>query len=151
MNPLARTAFALILCALAAGAWAQHRPADADAVALVKRAVQAIRKEGAVKAYTRISDQSGPFANRDLYVVVTSMDGTLLASGANARIVGKNLLDLKDIDGKPFVRERVELARTQPSFWQHYQYMRPATGRIEPKHVYCERLNESVVCSGIYD
>ena len=147
----ALVALALALSALAPSAGAQRRPADTDAIALVKLGVQVIRKDGAAKAYARINDHDGPFASRDLYLVVTSMDGVVLASGANARIVGKNLLDLKDIDGKPFVRERVELARTQPSFWQQYQYIRPTTGRIEPKRAYCERLRESVVCSGVYD
>ena len=152
MKHLPRIALVLGLCMLASAvAVAQRHPAAADAVALVKRAVQAIRKDGAAKAYARIDDRGDGFADHDLYVVVTGMDGTVLASGANPRIVGKKLLDLKDIDGKPFMRERVELARTQPSFWQNYQYMRPGSGRIEPKRAYCERLRESVVCSGIYD
>jgi cytochrome c len=29
-------------------------------------------------------------------------------------MVGKNLIDLKDVDGKPFVKERVELAQARP-------------------------------------
>ena len=146
----------LLLLALAAvvavaPARAQPGPTPADAVAMVKRAVKAIKRDGAAKVYPRIDDRTGPFADRDLYVVVTSMEGKVLATGANSHIVGKTMLDLRDIDGKPFVRERVELAKTKPSFWQTYQYMRPESGRIEPKRMYCERLQETVVCSGIYN
>jgi len=47
-------------------------------------------------------------------------------------------------------RVRVELAREQPSFWQNYKFMNPATKKVEPKQMYCERLNETMVCGGVY-
>jgi cytochrome c len=34
----------------------------------------------------------------------------------------------------------VELAKTEPSFWQ----------TVEPKQMYCERLNDTEVCGGVY-
>jgi len=65
-------------------------------------------------------------------------------------LIGKVLIDLKDPDGKLFVKERVELARKQPSFWQNYKFMNPATKKVEPKQMYCERLNDTAVCGGVY-
>jgi len=41
--------------------------------------------------------------------------------------------------------------RMQPSFSQDCQCVRPGSGRIEPKRTHCERLGQSVACSGIYD
>ncbi len=60
------------------------------------------------------------------------------------------LIELKDPDGKLFVKERVELARQQPSFWQNYKFINPATKKVEPKEMYCERLSETAVCGGVY-
>ena len=87
-----------------------------DAVAMVKKAVSAIKDKGPDKAYPEISNPRGKFVDRDLYVVVYGLDGMVLARGADAKRIGTNQLADKDPDGKEFVKERVELAATQPSF-----------------------------------
>jgi signal transduction histidine kinase len=129
---------------------AAEGPTKDEAVAMVKKAAAAIKSEGTEKAYAEISDTKGPFIDRDLYVVVYGMDGVVLAHGGDKKLVGVNRLHGKDVDGKEFVKERVELAKTEPSFWQNYKYLNPVTKKIEPKQMYCERLNDTVVCGGIY-
>ena len=83
----------------------------------VAKVVAAIKSEGPEKAYAEISNPSGKFVDRDLYIVVYGLDGVVLAHGANASRVGTNQIDDKYPDGKAFVRERVELAKESPSFW----------------------------------
>jgi signal transduction histidine kinase len=78
------------------------------------------------------------------------MDGMVLAHGADKKRIGTNQLNDKDADGKEFVKERVELAKKEPSFWQTYKFMNPVTKKVEPKQTYCERLDKTVVCGGIY-
>jgi cytochrome c len=145
----------ILLCLAAstcafAGSAGERRATEAEAVAMVKKAVATIRQTGRHKAYARITDPRGGFVAHDLYVTVWGLDGTVRAHGLNANMVGKNLIDLKDIDGRPFIRERLDLARAKPAFWQAYQYTHPETRRIEPKRMYCERLDDSVVCAGVY-
>jgi cytochrome c len=72
------------------------------------------------------------------------------AHGQREDLIGKDLIDAKDPDGKLFIKERGELARQQSSFWQNYKFMNPTTKKIEPKEMYCERLNETAVCGGVY-
>jgi hypothetical protein len=48
------------------------------------------------------------------------------------------------------VKERVELGQSKGTFWQDYKFTNPVTKKIEPKTSYCEKLNDSVVCGGIY-
>ena len=74
----------------------------------------------------------------------------VLAHGADAKRIGTNQLGDKDPDGKAFVKERVQLAATHPSFWQNYKFMNPVTHKVEPKNMYCERLDQTVVCGGVY-
>ena len=62
----------------------------------------------------------------------------------------KSVLHDKDVDGKEFVKERIELAQSKPSFWQSYKFMNPVTKQVEPKQMYCERLNDMIVCGGVY-
>jgi cytochrome c len=42
------------------------------------------------------------------------------------------------------------MAKTKPSFWQDYKFTNPESKKIEPKSMYCEKLDETVVCGGIY-
>jgi cytochrome c len=141
----------LAVAALTPAALASAEFATKDeAVAMVKKGVAYIKGNGKDKGYAEISNKQGQFKDRDLYLVVYGLDGTVFAHGANEKLIGHNIIDLKDIDGKPFVRERVEMAQKQPTFWQQYKYTDPVTHKIEPKEMYCERLDESVVCGGIY-
>ena len=121
-----------------------------DAVAMVKKGVAFIKANGKDKGYAEISDKQGQFVHDDLYLTVYGMDGTVRAHGANVKMVGKNLIELKDIDGKAFVKERVELAAAKPTFWQDYKFTNPVTKKIEPKSAYCEKLDDAIVCGGIY-
>ena len=116
-----------------------------EAVAMVKKAVCAIKADGPGKAYPEISNSSGEFVDGDLYIVVYGLDGMVLAHGADAKRIGTNQLADRDPDGKAFVKERVELAATHPSFWQTYKFMNPVTHKAEPKDMYCE-----LVCGGVY-
>jgi cytochrome c len=144
------TAFALLACTFAAQA-ADGGATKDDAVAMVKKGVAYIKANPKDKAYADISDKAAAnFHKEDLYLVVYALDGTVRAHGANAKMVGKNLIELKDIDGKPFVKERVELAKTNATFWQDYKFTNPETKKIEPKSMYCEKLDDTVVCGGIY-
>ena len=122
-----------------------------DAVSMVKKGVAAIKSGGKDKAYAEFSDKANAaWRVHDLYLVVYGLDGTVFAHGANAKMIGKNLIDLKDIDGKAFVKERVELAKAKGTFWQDYKFTNPETKKIEPKEMYCERLDDTVVCGGVY-
>ena len=136
----------------ASGDVASAAPATKEeAVAMVQKAVAAIKSEGAEKAYTEISNLSGPFVKGDLYIAVVGFDGTLLAYGSDVgERVGNNVLNLKDSDGKEVVKERIELAKKEPTFWQSYKFINPLTKTIEPKQMYCERLEETIVCGGVY-
>jgi signal transduction histidine kinase len=121
-----------------------------EAIAMVKKAVAFIKEQGTDQAYAEFSRKAGRFHDRDLYITVFDLDGKLLAHGQREDLIGKVQVELKDPDGKLFVKERIELARVQPSFWQNYKFMNPATRKVEPKEMYCERLNETAVCGGVY-
>lgn len=126
-----------------------HATAD-EATAMVKKGVAYLKANGKDKGYTEISTKGGQFNDRDLYLVVYGLDGVVRAHGANEKMVGKNLIELKDVDGKPFVKERVDLAQSKGTFWQDYKFTNPVSKKIEPKRMYCEKLEDAVVCGGIY-
>jgi signal transduction histidine kinase len=126
-------------------------PATKDeAVAMVRDAVASIKKDGPEATYAEISNKSGKFVDRDLYVVVYRLDGHVLAHGANAKLIGTDQRNATDVDGKAFVKERIALAQKQPSFWQAYKFKNPVTQQTEAKETYCERYGDTAVCAGVY-
>jgi len=145
-----RCLLAVALAAASLTARAGDNATKEEAVAMVKKGVAFIRSQGKDKGYAEISAKSGKFTDRDLYLVVYGHDGIVRAHGANEKMIGKNLIDLKDVDGKPFVKERVELSQSKGTFWQDYKFTNPVTKKIEPKQMYCERLDDVAVCGGIY-
>jgi cytochrome c len=141
----------LLLALAAAPALAEGNATRDDAMAMVKKGVAYIKANGVDKGYAEVSNKSGSFVDRDLYLVVYGLDGKCLAHGANAKQIGKDLMDLTDIDGKYFVKERVTLARSKPAgFWQEYKFTNPVSKKVEPKVMYCEKLGETAVCGGVY-
>ncbi len=150
MKPKTFAAAALLLAASPAFAAAAEHASAAEATAMVKKGVAFIKANGRDKGHAEISNKEGQFKDRDLYLVVYGLDGVVRAHGANEKMIGKNLIDLKDVDGKAFVKERVELAQAKGTFWQDYKFTNPVSKKIEPKSMYCERLEDAVVCGGIY-
>jgi len=142
----------IALAFAAAGATQAATSATKDeAMAMVKKGVAFIKANGVDKGYAEISNKSGPFVDRDLYLVVYGLDGKCLAHGANPKQIGKDLIDLTDVDGKYFVKERVSLAKSKPAgFWQDYKFTNPVSKKIEPKTMYCEKLGDTAVCGGVY-
>jgi cytochrome c len=139
--------FALLASGAAQAAELVTKP---EAEAMVKKAVAYVKAHGRDKAYAEFNRKDGPFTDRDLYMVAYGRDGVVLAHGANAKMIGKDLMEIKDIDGKAFIKERVEMAKTKASFWQEYKFNNPVSGKIEPKAMYCEPTADIIVCGGVY-
>ncbi len=148
-----RHSFAGIALALAAASavYAATNASKDEAMAMVKKGVAFIKANGVEKGYAEIANKAGTFVDRDLYLVVYGLDGKCLAHGANPKQIGKDLIDLTDVDGKYFIKERIELAKSKPAgFWQDYRFTNPVSKKVEPKAMYCEKLGETAVCGGVY-
>lgn len=121
-----------------------------EAVAMVKKAIEFIKANGNDNAFAEISNPKGQFVDRDLYVVVYDMNAKCLAHGANQKMVGRDLIDNKDVDGKEFMKERIEMMKKQSTGWQNYKFRNPVSNQIEPKAMYLERRGDLIVGCGVY-
>lgn len=116
---------------------------------LVGKVTSAMRKD-ANSTLSAITAKDATWVHGELYPVVYDLQGKVLAHGQNPKLVGKNLIDIRDVEGNYYVRERVELAKSKGKFWQNYVFVDPVTKGVLPKEMYCEKLDESVVCAGVY-
>jgi len=149
MEAVAVLSMSLAGVALAAPPKAEFGTAK-EAEAMVAKAVAHAEKVGAAKAYQDFTRKVAPFADRDLYVVVYDLKGKVLAHGQNPKMVGKELIDLLDPDGKAFVKERVELGKIKNSFWHDYKWTDPITKKPLAKSTYCQKHDSVLFCAGIY-
>nr|WP_315401761.1 cache domain-containing protein [uncultured Duganella sp.] len=133
-----------------AGAADAARGTANEAVAMVKKVIADIKKVGKDKVIQDIMAQSPQYRDRDLYVSISTLDGVSLANGANPKLVGKNLMDLKDADGKLIVRDRIDIAKKKGSGWQDYTWPDPTTKAMRKKSMYVERYEDLTVACGIY-
>lgn len=140
---------AFALFSVQAQAQEEKRASRAEAQALVKKAIEYYQKNGRDKALAEYVKSPGPFVDRDLYVTVYTLKGDALAH-INPKMVGKNMLDLRDGDGKYHIRERMEAAAKGSSGWQDFKFFNPANKKIEPKEMYWERHDKFVFACGAY-
>lgn len=123
---------------------------EAEARGLVQRGIDHVRAVGMAQALADFNDRKGAFVDRDLYLIVTDLDGRRLAHGANPRLIGLNIVAFPDATGKAYGREIVEGARGAGSGWVDYVFADPLTGRLMPKSSYFERAGEVIVYCGVY-
>jgi TRAP-type uncharacterized transport system substrate-binding protein len=140
---------ALLTAALPAGA-AEFGTRD-EAVAMVRRVQQKFKKEGPEAAFRAINNKAPGFADRDLYPFVTELTGLCVANGVTPAVTGKNLLDLKDQDGKFMIQEFVKTASNPPGQgWVDYRWLNPVSKTIEDKSAWIERMGDYFVGVGVY-
>ena len=134
----------LLLVAFAMNAFSQSVE---DATAMVKKAVVFYKQNGREAALKEFSNKTGQFVKGELYLTVWSPDGTQIAHGANEKLIGKNLIDLKDPDGKEFVKEFIKI---KENGWVEYKWTHPVSKKIAPKKVYLEKVDDILIGAGVY-
>jgi signal transduction histidine kinase len=128
---------------------AEHGSRD-EAVTMVKKAAAYLKANGKEKAFAEFSNPKGMFVDRDLYITVYDMSGKALAHGANPRMVGKDMIDLRDADGKYIVKDRIAIAKEKGSGWQDFKWVNPVTKAMDRKTMYFERVEDVIISCGVY-
>ena len=139
----------LALASFTAVAQDAQRASEAEAEAMVKKAIAHYKKAGKEKAIADFNKNPGPFVDRDLYVTVYTLEADSLAH-INPKMVGKNMMELRDGDGNYHIKERMEAARKGTSGWQDFTFFNPVSKKIEPKRMYWEKHDGLIFACGAY-
>ncbi|MEE9912343.1 MAG: cache domain-containing protein [Deltaproteobacteria bacterium] len=140
MKKVLALVMAVLFMASVGVATAQDKGTAAEAQAMVKKAVAYMKEVGKEKALVEFNNPKGMFISKDLYVWATGMDGTNLSHPYTPALVGKNMFNLKDADGKLFVQERINILKTKPSGTIEYRWTNQNTKKIEQKVAYFEAV-----------
>ena len=152
---IARRQFALgAVATLAAAALPAHaadeRAKPDEARAMLAKAIAHVKAVGKDKAFADFMLKPGPWVDRDLYITVFDLSGKTLAHGANARLVGKDNINMQDANGKYHVKERLEIAKSKGKGQQEFAFLNPMTKQIEPKVMFFEKVDDVVIACGSY-
>lgn len=152
MSILKKIALSLAIVMAAFGAHAQERGTADQAKALVDKGLAHIKAVGVDKAGEDFTAKDGKWQDKDLYVFVQKLDGTMVAHGGNKGLVGKNHFELKDANGKLFVKEMIEVAKTKGTGWVDYMWTSPLTKKVEAKSSYVAKIPgyDGYIGVGIY-
>lgn len=118
---------------IVAAASAQEKGTREEAAAMVAAAVAHIKKVGPEKAFEDFTKDKANWTKKDLYVFAFDTEGVYKAHGANEKLVGKNLIGLKDQNGKEFVKEFTQVVTTKAEGWVDYSWANPVTKKVEEK------------------
>lgn len=113
-------------------AFAEDRGTKDEAKAMVDAALTHIKKAGAESAYKDFTTDKSGWTKKDLYVFVMDLNGKMLAHGANEKLVGRDLINLKDSSGKTFVAEMIATAK-KGGGWVDYEWADPQTKKVDGK------------------
>jgi methyl-accepting chemotaxis protein len=122
----------------------------ADAQAMVEKAHAYVKANGKVKAFSAFNDPKGEFLKGELFIFAQDFHGVILAYGGNTAMVGQNLYDAKDVNGKYLGKGMIELAKTQGNGWYEYHFLNPHTNVVQPKITYIQRVDDYYLACGIY-
>ncbi|MGV8057844.1 MAG: cache domain-containing protein [Smithellaceae bacterium] len=122
-------------------AFAQEKGTAAEAKALVKKAITFLKENGKEKTMAELDNPKGKFIYKDLYVYADTFDANslvVLAHPYTPAMKGKNMINVKDADGKLFPKEIVNLAMTKGNGMVEFKWSNPKTKKIENKVTYLE-------------
>ncbi len=128
--------------------------ATLDLVSFVTGAAEFLGEKGE-DAYPALREKGSEWFTDDLYIFIWGMDGMRYVYPPDPSGEGKNMLDLKDINGKPIGKMFVESAE-KGNGWVFYEWPRPETQAPVWKATYIVGATlpdgkKVLVGSGIYD
>ena len=135
---------------LGVGYYAPRSTAE-DARKLLNAAAVEVKKLGMAKAAASFNDTRGSFVHDDLYVFAVNLQtGKFEAHGMNPKWTGSDANDLHDVEGKPLIKEMLDLAKTKGEGTVDYVWRNPVTNAVEKKRTFIRRENGSLIGVGFY-
>lgn len=150
---LLRSLLALTLVGfVSVNALSQERGTKEEAKAMAEQAAAHVKKVGPDQAFKDFTTDKANWTKKDMYVFALDMKGLTVAHGANDKLVGKSMMELKDQNGKLFVKELTDLAKSKGSGWVEYDWAHPQTKKVDGKVTYALKLSnyDGLVAVGVY-
>ena len=145
---------AVCFCFMLTGLTAASEKATEDeCMAKCKEAAQMVADKGLDPTLAVIMDKNGPFVWKDTYIFCIDMDKKAnIAHPIKPKLIGKNLMHVKDVNGKMFFAEFINVAKSSGSGWVDYMWPKKGEKKPSPKATYVYRVpgQNVFMAAGIY-
>ncbi len=131
--------------------WKYKLATKNDVEQLVEKAAAYLRAHGKEKALSEFNNPKGQFISRGLYVIAMDFGGVCLADGLNKSFLGKSVIDMKDLEGKAFVKETLQSAKTRQSGWDSFLVPGGDAGRPIRRASFYRRVDDIVILSDVLE
>jgi len=112
-------------------------------VAYVEDAADLIKVKG-IAAFADFARKNSKWLNGNRYLFAYDLHGTCIFHPVTPELIGRNIINMKDLNGKPVIVEIVQIASNtkHPSGWVHYLWMEPGEIYPEYKSSYIMRVTD---------
>ena len=122
--------------------------------ALVDKAAALIESKGK-DAFPEFKKKDSEWYKGETYIFIYDMNGIGLIHPINPELEGKNLTNMKDANGKLWMQEFIETAKTNRSGWVDYMWSNPGEDQPSKKISYIKKAKMPdgvmvIVGAGIY-
>jgi cytochrome c len=110
-----------------------------------------MKKAGDAKANDDFTKDKAAWTKKDLYVFVFDNKGTFVAHGANDKLVGRDMSNMKDANGKAIFPAMQQVA-SKGTGWVDYDWAHPQSKKVEGKSSYVRPTpdGKGLIGVGIY-
>jgi signal transduction histidine kinase len=122
-----------------------------EAKSMALDATAHIKAVGKEKAFSDFHDKKSRFFKKDLYVFVQDLDCAFLAHGLNPKLVGRNIWNLKNPNGRYACQDIVNGLKEKNAVWTDYIFKDPLTNNLAWKRTYSIKYNGMVINVGAYN
>lgn len=117
----------------------------AQTKAIVEQAAEFKKTHGRERLLQEVSKPDGMFRSNDIYVFACDLNADFLAHPLKPE-----LLERQTFREHAFTRKAKRLIDLANSGWIEYEYENPLSKQIEPKATYVLKLDDMLLCAGIY-
>jgi cytochrome c len=126
---------------------------EKEAQAMLDRGIAYIKAHGSEEAFKAFSDLNNKdFHDRDLYLYAYDFKGVNIAHGINNKMIGKNFFELKDTNGKPLIKEMIDIGKAKGSGAIEYMWTNPETKKLQVKLGFVAKIPgmDAFLGTGVY-
>lgn len=135
-------------------AWAGEKATRDECVAKVQEAAAMVKNIGLEATLEKIMDKNGSFVWKDTYVFCLDLDKHCnIAHPIKPKLIGRNLMAVKDVNGKTFFAEFINTAKNKGEGWVKYMWPKPGDKKASPKVAYVYKVPgmQVAMLAGIYE
>lgn len=120
---------------------------ESNVKGFVVKVAKFAKKVGKVEAIKNFNNPKGKYSKGNLYIWAIGLDGKILSHSKDKILIGKKVIDAKDLDGKKFVKEILKAAKDGDG-WVNYYWKNPSNKKIMKKRSYVLRVDNSYAIVG---